>query len=43
MPREVVNDASLEAFEATLDVSLGSPIEWVAARPVVEAFELNDL
>jgi len=23
--------------------SLGSPIEWVAARPVVEAFELDDL
>lgn len=43
MPREVVNDSSPEAFEAMLDVARGSPIEWVAARPVVEAFELNDL
>ena len=43
MPGEVVNNLSLQAFEARLDGALGSPIEWVAARPVAEAVELDDL
>ena len=43
MPGEVVNNLSLQAFEARMDGALSSPIEWVAARPVVEAFELDDL
>ena len=43
LPKEAVDAPSLEAFKARLDVALGSPIEWVAARPVVEAFELDDL
>jgi len=43
LPREVVDDPSLEVFKARLDGPLGSLSCWVAAVSAAEKLELDDL
>ena len=42
LPKEAVDVPSLDAFEARLDVALGSLIWWLATLPVARGLKLDD-
>ena len=42
LPKEVVDDPSLEAFKARLDVALGSLVWWLATLHIARGLELDD-
>ena len=42
LPKEVVDAPSLEAFQARLDMALGSLVWWLATLPVVGRLKLGD-
>ena len=42
MPKEVLDAPSLEAFEARLDVALGSLVCWLATLHIAGGLKLDD-
>ena len=42
LPKEVVDDPSLEAFKARLDVALGSLVWWLATLHIAGGLKLDD-
>jgi len=43
LPKEVVDAPSLEAFQARLDVALGSPVQWLATLHIAGELKQVDL
>ena len=42
MPREIVDESSLEAFKARLDVALGRLVWWWVTLPIAGQLKLDD-